>query len=181
MKKVLMLIMALVMVSNVVKAQFASNSEVFLYKKVGSTPGNVSNRPSEISEAYVAVIFKSGKLNYVQMDEYWMKEHYKKDSSLMNVFTNNFRNNLSHGSSLTSVLSYDRSNSSAKYETYSEYHESSSSYWGTYHAYNFCASFSKDKGEMISWLSTYEGKSYYKIIDKKELAPKSTNRDFLYE
>lgn len=181
MKKILLLFMALVMVSSVVKAQFASNSEVLLYKKVGSTPGNTSSRPGIISETYVAVIFKTGKMNFVQMDAYWMKEHYKKDPSLMNVFTNNFRNNLSHGSSLTSVLFYDRSNSSAKYETYSEHHESSRSYWGTFHAYDFCASFSKDKGEMISWLSTYEGKNYYKKIDKKELAPKSTNRDFLYE
>ena len=82
------------------------------------------------------------------------------------------------------VSNYDSSLSTTKRVVY-KYRQSSGGFTfipniDCYYAY------SKDKSSLIEWTETYNGEKlseerYYIRINKAELMPKATNRDFLYE
>ena len=159
MKKLFMLFVALCL-TGVVKAQFSSSSEVYVYVKTGeSLSKNIST---------YACYFSSGN---AIVDQYSLKifqDWYREDPTLYKKLREK-----------GSVWEYDSENSTYKRTTY-HYHIPASSFWGTAAA-DVYLSFSKDRESLIWWEKGSDDKTYYRRVSLSEIAPKSQNKDFLYE
>lgn len=176
MKKVLVLIMAIIMTCDVAKAQFSASNKIYAFIKAGQNVQE-SNDVCLIFFIDRGVYISSGKIHVV-------KDAYRKDPSLMIIFkTNDGRWRSGYTSMGVYKYLYDSDKSTSKRTTYSDFHPAGhSSKWGTsWPDYYRCLSFSQDRESLIQWSTDSDNKTYYQRIDLSEFAPKSQNRDFLYE
>ena len=136
-----------------VRAQFRSNDEVLLYIPAGES----------IMSCKVPIIvrFNDNNLNFDMPVMSIIKDIYKNDSSLKSYFN---RRHLTY--------KFDEDNTTSKRITYYINYNNT----GTFHY----LSFSPDKKSLIRWSDGTQPK-YYIRVDLSELAPKSINKDFLYE
>ena len=160
MKKIILFIVVLC-VSVGAKAQFMASDEVYAYVEAGE---NLNS-----AKTLYLFIFSDNGLRQIPETVGAVKSHYRKNPNIESVSSNRGGNR----------YVYDDENSTSKRITYSKY-SPGSSYWGRSSGYLYF-SFSKDRSSVISWESLSDYKKYYTRIDLSELAPKSQNKDFLYE
>lgn len=153
--------------TGVVKAQFSSSSEIYAYLESGTT--------IEATEGKILVSFQSGEISVVCPHMSYIQNTYKDDPSLTSFFKRNI------GGFTPLQFKYDSSNSTYKRVTYSKYYPESSGIWGRFPAHSDYYSFAKDKETIVKWSSNSNHKKYYSRIALSEFAPKSQNKDFLYE
>lgn len=165
MKKVLMLIMTMIMVSGVAKAQTFSQNKVYIYVKAGDDPVKASSCPM--------FMYVSGDLYCKTTGEHgWnLKKSYGKDPTFKSYLVDS-NGRIKSDYYGVNKLYYDSSNSTSKRTTYRYNLPTGDKYY---------YSFSKDGKSMIKWYSYTDHREYYTQVELSEFAPKSQNRDFLYE
>lgn len=175
MKRLLMLIMALAMVSGVTKAQFPSSSKVYVYAKAGE----------DLKNADVELFAFDGNAIYtIHLASTRIRPMYKKDPSLMSYLkTDRGEYKVSDYYGNYKYV-YDSSNSTSARTTYKRFRAGGQpDIWngGVTADKYYYYSFSKDRTSVIWWESSSNAKIYYTLVDASEFAPKAQNRDFLYE
>lgn len=165
MKKILF-VLAMAMFTICAKAQLYS-SEIHFYIEAGA---DISNGSTQVHVAKF-----EGNHAYIKYQ--CVRDIKKALKSNSNYYDTDVKKNFT-------VLNYDSSLSTTKRVVYKRRQYNNG--WTFIPNVDSYYAFSKDKSSLIEWLETYDGEkydkeSYYIRIDKAELMPKATNRDFLYE
>lgn len=179
MKRILSLFVALAMANGVIKAQLYGN-DVFYYVPAGQS---ISDNTS------IYIVFFSGRR--ICSSEVKRSTVIYKLSQDPHYYVDEARQSLEKGgggkynSSLSTssrvVYENDWYGSPQNAGTPSDPWRIHQPLLGTYYR-----AFSKDKSSMIEWRERknsgeVENKTYYKLVDLKEILPKAANHDFLYE
>lgn len=166
MKKIIF-ILAMAMFVIYAKAQLFS-SEVHFYIEAGADISNGST--------IVEVVKFEGNHVYVKAQSvYKIKEALNSNRNYYDTDVKKYAH----------VSNYDSSLSTTKRVVY-KYRQHSSGMFTFIPNIDCYYAYSKDKSSLIEWTETYNGEKlseerYYIRINKAELMPKATNRDFLYE
>lgn len=169
MKKYLVLFFVLCL-AGAIKAQFSSSNEVYAYIKAGES---LDSKP--VIQCY---IFKDNAVYWYNPMYNVVTQTYKNDPTLSSLFLGS-DGRLKRGQK----RKYDGSNSTSARTTYVDQIKTNqySSYWGYSGDFNRYYSFSKDRESLIMWESNSNIRVNYVRIKLSEFAPKTQNRDFLYE
>ena len=170
-----MLIMTMIMVSGVVKAQFPASNKVYIYIEAGKDCRDVSK--------FRLFVFAKNCIYTGYGDKWLIRKVYKEDPTLMILFkTSDGRWRNGYESMGVYQNKYDSENTTSKRITYSTFHPANSSYWGYRDDYTDGYSFTPNRDSCIKWSTDKDAKKYYyQQIDISEIVPKSPNMDFLYE
>lgn len=157
--------------TGIVKAQFSSSSEIDLYVHAGE---------SLESNPYLSVCaFSNGcayYLCYTSNTVSNLRKKYQKDPTLLSELKTSDGRWKDHYK-----YRYDSSNSTSKRVTYHRHDEGYNNIWGNEPPSDTYLSFSPDRESLIVWSGNNGNKTYYQRVKLSEIAPKSINKDFLYE
>lgn len=170
MKKLFVLIM-LCCVAGIANAQFSSSTEVYLYVKAGES--------LESNPTLSVCSFSSGCAYYIRLTENTvsnLKRKYQKDPTLLGILKTSDGRWKEHYR-----YHYDSSNSTSKRTTYHQHQNGYNNIWGNEPDNEWYLSFSPDRESLIFWTANSSNKSYFQRVKLSEIAPKSVNKDFLYE
>lgn len=174
MKKFFMLLVALCL-TGVVKAQFSSSSKVFAYAPAGEDVEYAS---------IILIVFDYKCIHLLGKNWAEIRKMYKKDSTFLSFFKTDRGEYKVSDYSGHYKYDYDSSNSTSKRVTYRKFEKGGEyNMWGggIIEDKYFYYSFSPDKSSMIEWRSDSDRKRYWTLVSLSEFAPKSQNKDFLYE
>lgn len=175
MKKCFILSMLLCLMGNVAKAQFSSSSKVYAYARAGE----------DIKYAWIdLIVFDYNCIHFLRNNYIQIRDMYKKDPTFLSFFKTDRGEYKVSDYSGHYKYDYDSSNSTSVRTTYARFIKGGEpNIWhgGVTKDKYYYLSFSKDKSSMIEWRSDDDGKTYKTLVELSEFAPKSQNKDFLYE
>ena len=169
-KKIFLCFLGLILIQSA-HAQIYS-SDVCFYIKTGES--------LEKNNGITYILFDGSRLITSSHTSYYVKKSLREDPNFFYNYLKNIDSN-SEGN----FYKYSSSKSKPKREVYIYRYPGYHDYFLNYAPHWRCIAVSPDKNSFISWTEyddgTISGKQYYIRIDKKELLPKISDYDFLYE
>lgn len=167
-KKIFLAFLGLILIQSA-HAQIYS-SDVCFYIKTGESLENNSG--------ITFILFNGSKFIKSSYTSYYIKKCLREDPNFFYKYLKNLNCE-------DCTYKYSSSKSTPKREVYLYRYPGYHDYFLNYAPHWRCIAISLDKNSLISWTEyddgTISGKQYYIRVDKKELLPKISDHDFLYE